>query len=56
MDDIEKKAIRETRKRKQEIKNLPLNKPIDNYSLNQFEESIDVDIKPFEDIDDETFI
>lgn len=56
MDDIEKKAIRETRKRKQEIKNLPLNKPIDNYSLNQFEESIDIDIKPFEDIDDETFI
>lgn len=56
MDDIEKKAIRETRKRKQEIKNLPLNKPIDNYSLNQFEESIDVDIKPFEDIDDEAFI
>ena len=36
MDDIEKKAIRETRKRKQEIKNLPLNKHIDNYSLNQF--------------------
>ena len=56
MDDIEKKAIRETRKRKQEIKNLHLNKPIDNYSLNQFEESIDIDIKPFEDIDDETFI
>lgn len=56
MDDIEKKAIRETRKRKQEIKNLPLNKPIDNYSLNQFEESTDVDIKPFEDIDDEAFI
>jgi putative transposase len=55
MDDIEKKAIRETKKRKQEIKNLPLNKPIDNYSLNQFEESIDLDIKPFEDIDDETF-
>lgn len=56
MDDIEKKAIRETKKRKQEIKNLPLNKPIDNYSSNQFEESIDIDIKPFEDIDDETFI
>lgn len=56
MDEIEKKAIRETRKRKQEVKNLPVNKPFNDNSLNQFEESIDADIKPFEDIDDEAFI
>lgn len=56
MDEIEKKAIRETRKRKQEVKNLPISKPFNHNSLEQIEESIDIDIKPFEDIDDETFI
>lgn len=56
MDEIEKKAIRETRKRKQELKNLPINKPFDNNFSNPFEESLETDIKPFEDIDDEAFI
>lgn len=56
MDEIEKKSIRETRKRKREIKNLPLETSFENDSFNQFEETIDTDIKPFEDIDDEAFI
>ncbi|KIX19898.1 hypothetical protein SY27_15310 [Flavobacterium sp. 316] len=56
MDEIEKKAIRETRKRKQELKGLPINKPFDNNFSNPFEESLETDIKPFEDIDDEAFI
>lgn len=56
MDEIEKKAIRETRKRKHELKSLPINKPFDNNFSNPFEESLETDIKPFEDIDDEAFI
>lgn len=56
MDEIEKKVIRETRKRKQELKSLPINKPFDNNFSNSFEESLETDIKPFEDIDDEAFI
>lgn len=57
MDDIEKKAIRETRNKRKEIKNFQnitsYDEPI------KTEEEVDkelINIKPFEDIDDETFI
>ncbi len=56
MDEIEKKAIRETRKREQELKNIPTNKPFEDNCSNPFEESLETEIKPFEDIDDEAFI
>lgn len=57
MDDIEKKAIRETRNKRREIKNFQ--------NIISFDESVKIEdeidtelinIKPFEDIDDETFI
>lgn len=57
MDEIERKAIRETRNRKREIKaNTLLNSNLVNNTsiLNNNENN--EDIKPFEDIDDEAFI
>jgi putative transposase len=57
MDEIEKKSIRETKNRRREIKN-PISTNIFPVSEeNEFETMIDKsDIKPFEEIDDETFI
>lgn len=57
MDEIEKKAIRETKTRKRELNNIPIS---NSYSITDLEsQSNDLNknnIKPFEDIDDETFI
>lgn len=57
MDDIEKKAIRETRNKRREIKNF---QNITSFEEpNKIEDKTDtelINIKPFEDIDDETFI
>lgn len=53
MDDIEKKAIRETRNRKRELKNNLLPNPILATSIESLENNLDnVEIKPFDDIDD----
>ena len=57
MDDIEKKAIRETRNKRREIKNFQNITSFDEPA--KIEDEIDselINIKPFEDIDDETFI
>ena len=57
MDDIEKKAIRETRNKRREIKNF---QNITSFGeLDKIQDKTDtelINIKPFEDIDDETFI
>ena len=57
MDDIEKKAIRETTNRKREIKNLQNTNSFPTSDENEFENKTESnDIKPFEEIDDEAFI
>lgn len=57
MDDIEKKAIRETRNRKREIKNFQNTNSFTTSDINKVEDKIENnDIKPFEEIDDEAFI
>lgn len=57
MDEIEKKSIRETKNRKREIKNFQNTNIFPVSETNEFETKIDTtEIKPFEEIDDETFI
>lgn len=57
MDDIEKKAIRETKNRKREIKYLQNTNSFPTSDENEFENKTESnDIKPFEEIDDEAFI
>ncbi|WP_300978661.1 Mu transposase C-terminal domain-containing protein [Flavobacterium sp.] len=57
MDEIEKKSIRETKNRKREIKNFQNTNIFTVSETNEFETKIDTtEIKPFEEIDDETFI
>lgn len=57
MDEIEKKSIRETKNRRREIKNFQNTSIFSVSETNEFETKIDkTEIKPFEEIDDETFI
>ena len=57
MDEIEKKAIRETKSRRKEIKtNILLNPILEDTTATLNINEINDDIKPFEDIDDEAFI
>ncbi|UGS24643.1 Mu transposase C-terminal domain-containing protein [Flavobacterium channae] len=57
MDDIEKKAIRETKSRKNEVKNFRDTTSFPTSEIKEVEDKIeDNDIKPFEEIDDEAFI
>lgn len=57
MDEIEKKAIRETKNRRREIKTFQNTNIFPVSETNEFETKIDKnEIKPFEEIDDETFI
>ena len=57
MDDIEKKAIRETKNRKREVKNFYNTNSYPTSEINEVEDKIENnDIKPFEVIDDEAFI
>jgi putative transposase len=57
MDDIEKKAIRETKNKKSEVKNFHNTNSFATSEVNEVENEIENnDIKPFEEIDDEAFI